>query len=127
MTKTELNLFRQALAGRRAELEQGIKNRDALVIETSADELDRIQHASDRDYALQHLARNSARLREIRAALGRIRVRYVRNLRRLRGRYQAEAACSVPWAALCIVCQETADREEKTVHGEFDTSLLMAA
>jgi len=127
MTKTELNLFRQALAGRRAELEQGIKNRDALVIETSADELDRIQHASDRDYALQHLARNSARLREIRAALGRIES----------GTFGICAGCEedikpkrlavVPWAALCIVCQETADREEKTVHGEFDTSLLMAA
>ena len=49
MTKTELNTFRRALESRQAELGNGNRNREALAIETSPDQLDRIQHASDRE------------------------------------------------------------------------------
>ena len=62
MTKTELNAFRRALENRQTELESGSTNREALAIETSPDELDRIQQASDRDYAISNLERSSSRL-----------------------------------------------------------------
>jgi hypothetical protein len=45
MTKTELNGFRKALENKLAEL--GTASREPVAIETSADELDRIQHASE--------------------------------------------------------------------------------
>lgn len=57
MTKMNLSAFRRALESRQAELGNGTRNREALTIETSADELDRIQDASDRDYAMRSLAR----------------------------------------------------------------------
>jgi DnaK suppressor protein len=127
MTKTELNGFREALENRRAELAKGNRNREALAIETSPDELDRIQHSQERELAIGALDRNSARLREVQEALRRIETGAFGicvgceeeiNLKRLN---------AVPWASSCIVCQEAADREQATPWGEIDPSLDMAA
>jgi len=127
MTKIELNGFRKALENREAELGNGNKNREALAIETSSDELDRTQFASERDYAMSNLERNSNRLREVQAALRRIdngsfgvcdSCEEDINLKRL---------TAIPWASFCIVCQEAADLEQKAPWNELDTSLVMAA
>ena len=72
MTKTELNTLQRALENIQTELGNGNWNREALAIETSPDELDRIQCASDREWAMRNLERNSNWLREVRAALRRI-------------------------------------------------------
>jgi DnaK suppressor protein len=127
MTKTEMNAFRRALENRQIDLGNGNRNREALAIETSPDELDRIQHASERDYAMSNLERNSNRLREVRTALGRIDA----------GTFGICAGCdeninprrlaAVPWASFCIVCQEAADRGQSAPLSEIETSLGMAA
>ena len=126
MTKIEMNAFRKTLENSRKELGNGNRNREALAIESSPDNLDQIQHASERDSAMGNLERNSTRLREVRAALGRMEAGTFGicvgcgeniNLKRL---------AAVPWAALCIACQELKDRTQKTP-GEMDTPLVMAA
>ena len=129
MTKTELNAFRRTLEKRQSELGKGNGNssREALTIESSPDELDRIQHASDRDYAIGNLERTSDGLREVRAGLRRMEA----------GTFGICAGCgeninprrlaAIPWAASCIVCQEAADREQKTPGSETDPSFAMAA
>ena len=91
MIKIERNTFRRALNSKMSELGRGNRNREALTLETSPDELDRIQHAHDRDYAIGNLERNSARLREVRTALGRINAGNIWNLRRVRREHQFEA------------------------------------
>jgi DnaK suppressor protein len=123
MTQSELNKFRTTLKDKAVELANGNRNREALVIETSPDELDRIQHASSRDSAMDNLERASGRLREVQGALGRISA----------GTFGICASCeeiislkrlvAVPWASLCIVCQEGADREQKATRGEIHESL----
>ena len=72
MTKIELNNFRRILKSRQAELANGNDNRETLAIETSADELDRIQHAQERDFAMRIFDRNAKMLREVQAALSRV-------------------------------------------------------
>ena len=72
MTKTELNALRIALEDRQAELGNARGNREALAMQPSPDELDRIQLAGERDVAIGNLERDSSRLREVRAALRRI-------------------------------------------------------
>ena len=72
MTKSELKKFKTTLAARESELEGLIRNREAAAIETSADALDQIQHAVERELALGTLARESSGLRETRAALRRV-------------------------------------------------------
>jgi DnaK suppressor protein len=111
VTKIELKKFKTTLADRASELEGLIRNREAAAIETSADALDQIQHAVERELALGTLARESSGLRETRAALQRV----------AEGSYGLCADCeeeinlkrlsAVPWAARCIACQERADRE----------------
>src|ERR1700733_11286516 len=58
----ELEGFRKILKTKQAELSAGRCNREALAIETNADELDRIQSAQERDFAMEALDRNSVRL-----------------------------------------------------------------
>ncbi|MFZ0593884.1 MAG: TraR/DksA family transcriptional regulator [Bryobacteraceae bacterium] len=127
MTKAELNVFRRALEHSRTELENRSWNREALAIETSPDELDRIQKATDRDYALSNLERNSNRLRELRAALRRIDAGTFGICVGCEESINPKRLAAVPWASSCIVCQEAADREQKTPWDEIDTSLVMAA
>jgi DnaK suppressor protein len=125
MTKAELKTFRQVLESRQAEL--GIGNREALAVEASPDEMDRIQHFSEREYAMNHLERNSNRLREVRAALARmdaggfgicVDCEQEINLKRL---------LAVPWAATCITCQEIAEKSQTDSSSELDTSDVVAA
>jgi hypothetical protein len=49
MKKVELHAFRSALESRQSDIRNGSRNRTALAIETSPDELDRIQYANERD------------------------------------------------------------------------------
>jgi DnaK suppressor protein len=109
MTKIELNRFQHSLKMKLAELERGNRNRGAIAIETSPEELDRIQHGQERDLAMGALDRDSRLLREVRSALIRVDA----------GTYGICSDCqedigikrltAVPWTASCIVCQQAAD------------------
>ena len=68
MTKSDLKKFKDALTARQSELVGLTRNREAAAIETSADALDQIQHMVERELALETLGRESAFLRETRAA-----------------------------------------------------------
>jgi DnaK suppressor protein len=126
MTKTETNAFRRTLESKQTELQSGNKDREMLEADASPDELDRIQQAAERDYAIGSLERKFSRLREVKAALRRLDD----------GTFGVCASCeeditpkrlaAVPWAPFCIVCQEAADRERKSPTREIDESLLMA-
>ena len=127
MTNTELNAFRKALETRQAEIGNGSANREALAIDTSPDEMDRIQHASDRDYAVSNLERNASRLRQLRAALLRIDAGTFGICVSCEEQISSKRLAAIPWASSCIVCQEAADREPRTARTEIDPSLVMAA
>jgi DnaK suppressor protein len=127
MTKTELNAFRRVLENRQIELGTGNRNREDLAIETSPDELDRIQRASDRDDALRNLERTSNRLWEVRGALSRIDADAFGICVECEEAINPKRLAAVPWASFCIVCQEAADRERKTPWNEVETLLVMAA
>ena len=127
MTKTELNTLRRTLENIQTELGNGNWNREALAIETSPEELDRIQHASDRDFAMRNLERNSNRLREVRTALRRVHAGTFGICAGCEENINPKRLAAVPWALFCIVCQEAADRGQKALGSEIDTSFVMAA
>ena len=118
MTKIELNVFRRALEKKAAEIGSG--NREGLVIETSSDELDRVQNASDRDYAMGNLERTSNRLSEVRTALQRIDSGTFGICADCEANINLKRLAAVPWTSYCIVCQEAADREESPVRSEIE-------
>jgi DnaK suppressor protein len=126
MTKTELDAFRTSLKNSRTELENGSWNREALAVDTSPEELDRIQRASDRDWTMSNLERNSNRLREVQAALRRIDTGTFGICIDCEENINPKRLAAVPWASSCIICQEAADREQKMPRSEIDTSLVIA-
>ena len=63
MTKTEMNKFKKILETKQDELEQIVRNREAITIEKSADALDEVQHAAERELAIRNLDRESQLLR----------------------------------------------------------------
>jgi len=110
MKTNELEHFRKILTTRQAELSVGRTNRDAIAIETTADELDRIQQAQERDFAMGVIDRDSLRLREIRAALQRIDNGGFGFCLNCEEEIASKRLAAVPWTALCIICQEAAER-----------------
>lgn len=127
MTKTELTVSRKTLENRQAELTSGIRNRKTLAIETSPDELDRIHHASERDYAMNNLELNSDRLRDVGTALLRMNAGTFGTCAGWEEDISPKRLAAIPWASYCIVCQEAADREPKTPEDEIEYSLGLAA
>ena len=127
MTKIELKNFKTTLAARESELEGLIRNREAAAIETSADALDQIQHAVERELALGTLARESSGLRETRAALRRIDDGSFGICMDCEEEINVKRLAAVPWAARCIACQERADREGAATESVDEPSQAEAA
>ena len=63
---------REILERKQAELIEVLRNRDGIAIEKSADQMDEIQYATERDLAIRNVDRESALLRQVKAALRRI-------------------------------------------------------
>lgn len=116
MTKADLNSFKNILESRQAELEQIIRNRDGIVIVKSADALDEVQYATERDLAIRNLDRESGLLRNVRSALHRLQDSSFGTCVRCEKEISPKRLAAVPWAPFCIRCQEHADRNQD--HGD---------
>jgi DnaK suppressor protein len=111
MLANELQKFKNTLTARHEELVRMIRNRDAATIEPSADALDQIQHAVERELALGTLERESAYLRETLYALRRIENSSFGTCSDCEDDIAVKRLAAVPWAARCIACQQRADED----------------
>jgi DnaK suppressor protein len=127
MTKNELDKFKKILEDRQRELEQIVRNRDAITIEKSADALDEVQHASERELAIRNLDRESNLLRNVRSALRRLEDGTFGICMHCEEEISPKRLNAVPWAAFCIQCQEQADRNQDNGEEFFDDLLVNAA
>jgi DnaK suppressor protein len=127
MAEMELHKFKNILESRRAELEQIVRNRDGIVIEKSADALDEVQHAAERDLAISNLDRESNLLRNVRSALRRIEDGSFGMCAHCEEEISPKRLAAVPWAPFCIQCQERADREHDDDNELLDERLVDAA
>ena len=109
MTKTEVERFRRILTARVAELERLTRQRDGIVVERSADQLEEIQAASERALAVCNLDREFTQLRDARAALRRIEDGSFGTCQECEGDIHPKRLAAVPWATFCIRCQEGVD------------------
>ena len=108
----ELGKFQMILELRIEELERGIRQRDSIAIEQSPDQLDEIQRASERDLAISNIDRGSKQLRDVRAALRRIRDGSFGVCEECEEEIHLKRLVAIPWASLCIHCQEDLDSRE---------------
>jgi DnaK suppressor protein len=127
MTKAEVNKFKKILEAKQEELERVVRNRDAITIEKSADALDEVQHAAERELAIRNLDRESNLLRNVRAALRRIDDGSYGTCLHCEEDISPKRVAAVPWAAYCIQCQEQADRNQREGNEMLEDMLVNAA
>ena len=125
MTKTEMKRFKKILDAKQAELAQVLRRRDAIAIEKSADALDEVQHAAERELAIRNLDRESNLLRLVKLALRRIEDGSYGTCMHCEEDINPRRLVAVPWAPYCIACQEAADRDQTSE--VFDEALVNAA
>jgi DnaK suppressor protein len=107
----EIGEFRDILERKEAELGRLLRKRDDITIEKSADQMDEIQYASERDLAIRIVDQDSALLRSVKAALRRIHDGSFGTCIVCESPISPRRLTAVPWAPRCIRCQEAADRE----------------
>ena len=127
MTTTDLNKYKTILETKQEELEHLVRNRDAITIEKSADALDEVQHASERELAIRNLDRESNLLRNVRSALRRIGDGSFGICMHCEEEISPKRVAAVPWAPLSIQCQEQADRHTDESNEVFEDMLVTAA
>ena len=101
--------FREILEQKEAELVHVLRNRDGIAIEKSADQMDEIQYAPERDLAIRNVDRESTLLRSVKAALRRIHDGSFGSCIDCESAISPKRLAAVPWAPRCIQCQEAAD------------------
>ena len=116
--KSELQ---EILERKQAELMGGLRNRDGIAIEKSADQMDEIQYATERDLAIRNVDRESTLLRQVKAALQRIRAGNFGTCLDCEETISPKRLIAVPWAMRCIKCQEATDREGQETEDASET------
>ncbi len=127
MTKIEMSKYKKILETKQDELERIVCNRDAITIEKSADALDEVQHAAERELAIRNLDRESNLLRNVRLALRRIEDGTFGVCLHCEEDISPKRIAAVPWAPFCIQCQEQADRNHEEGNEMFEDLLVNAA
>ena len=109
MKQTELNTLRTILSTKRADLARAAGKREGIVIERTADALDETVFAAERELTTRSLELNLALVRKIDAALGRISDGTYGVCMECEEEISQKRLNAMPWATLCIACQELAD------------------
>lgn len=115
------------LERKQAELVGALLKRDHIAIEKSADQMDEIQYESERYLAIRDVDRDSTVLREVKAALRRIREGGFGVCVECERAISPKRTLAVPWASRCIQCQDVADRDARERIGSLTETLIDAA
>lgn len=103
--------IKEILERKQADLMGALRNRDGIAIQKSADQMDEIQYATERDLAIRNVDRESTLLRQVKAALRRIHSGSFGTCPDCEEIISPKRIAAVPWAMRCLQCQGTADRE----------------
>lgn len=123
----EMGRFQEILEQKEAELARVLRKRDSIAIEKSADQMDEIQYASERDLAIRNVDRESTLLRDVKAALRRIHDGSFGTCIECEWVISPKRLAAVPWASRCIECQDAADRDGQERTAPLSETLVNAA
>jgi DnaK suppressor protein len=126
MTQTNLAGFREALRAKQAELTK-TRRLDSIAIERSADELEEADYKTARELAIAGLNRESTVRRSVESALLRFQDGSFGICLHCGDEISKRRLAAVPWAPLCIACQEAADLGEESVLESIAPSFSDAA
>ena len=126
MTRTNLASFQEVLRIKQAELTK-TRRLDSIAIERSADELEEADYKTARELAIVGLNRESTIRRSVESALLRFQDGSFGICLHCGSEISKRRLEAVPWARLCIVCQEAADLGEESVLESIAPSFSDAA
>ena len=119
--------IRNHLQDARHEIEKSLGLREQVCIEQTADAMDQVQAAAARELAISSLDRSARWLREIEEALRRLDIGEYGTCLNCEEEIGAKRLRAVPWALLCLRCQELADRSECSEGERYAAEPLMNA
>lgn len=123
----DLREFKEILVRKEAELVQSSRKGNDIAIEKSPDQIDELQHAATLELAIQNLDREFNLLRDVKAALLRIRDGSFGTCTQCEWSISPKRLAAMPWAPLCIECQEAADRDKYEATESLSDTLIKAA
>ncbi len=106
---TNLETVRQLLESRLKEVTQTEGSRESIRIQQVADPVDMTLQAAEREMAMQSLDRRAGLVRQIRSAIQRIEDGTYGTCGECGEEIAPKRLRAIPWAELCIQCQEAAD------------------
>jgi len=101
MSKTKSKQYQAVLKSKEAALTARLRNRDGIEIEKTADPMDEVQSAGERELAIRNLHRESNLLGEVRSALTRIADEAYGTCLHCEAEISAKRLAAVPWTAYC--------------------------
>lgn len=111
MTIAKVKEVRKVLETKKAELLVGTSDRDEILIENAAEDFDRLQQQLNREVAIRNLDRESKLLKDVQAAINRTEDESFGTCLRCDEEIPEKRLKALPWAAYCVACQETIDRQ----------------
>jgi DnaK suppressor protein len=108
----EIEHFRRELEAKRDDL-AGHRNPEGIAIERTPDSMDELVLANERELTVERLNRETFLLRQVADALERIATGEYGTCLECEEPIAAKRLAALPWAALCLSCQEAADRERR--------------
>ena len=126
MTPNDLAMFRKTLKAKQAELAK-TRGLESIAIERSADVLEEADYKTARELAIAGLNRESSVRRSVESALIRLQDGSFGICLHCGDEISKRRLAAVPWAPLCIACQEAADLGEESVLESIAPSFSDAA
>ncbi len=117
MTTLELKTLEATLQTRARELARSLAERNEIAIERAADNFDASLLAVERESSARTLEQDFRLLREVEAALRRLRDGTFGICQRCDEEIAPKRLQAIPWAAFCVSCQEKAEAREMTLLG----------
>jgi DnaK suppressor protein len=127
MTRADLTSFKEVLRAKEAELSHNSRSLDSITIERSADELEEAQYKYARELAIAGLNRNASVRRSVTTALLRIQDGTFGTCAHCGNEISRRRLEAMPWAPLCIHCQEASDLGEESVLESVEPGFMDAA
>jgi DnaK suppressor protein len=114
MNAVDVKKYKMLLIAKRDEIVSNSRGRDEICVVQSNEQVETVQLAGERDFAVLSLERDSKTLAQIGAALKRIEDGDFGVCVECEEPISSKRLAAVPWAAYCIEYQESHDAQQGT-------------
>jgi len=112
MSQVDLEKYKTLLMGRREEIVGKSRRREDIWIVPSNEQIEKVQLAGEREFAVRALEHQSKSLMQIDRALERIEDGEFGICLECEEPISPKRLAAVPWAAYCLHCQELQDAQQ---------------